>query len=127
MVMNNVLLRYLYRDAGNYRNDAKVVFSNPDRISVEFAVTALRKAFMADGLFIAHQIRIPNAFLFAERCATSDDHCFHEFENLEKTAELPDDSHGRSITAFVREAQTQSKVGWAAFDPHDYPLSQRIA
>jgi hypothetical protein len=123
--MSNIKLIYLYRDAGNYKKWAEVVFSNPDRLALEAVTKALSDAFLTDGLFIAHQIRLPEAFLFNEGDATSDDQCFHEFAIAEITLEVPNDSHSRSISQFITEVERQAKRGWAAFDPHDR-LLQRI-
>ncbi|HET7108197.1 MAG TPA: hypothetical protein VFI38_15395 [Candidatus Acidoferrum sp.] len=117
--MNNVKLIYLYRDAGNYKKWAEVVFSNPERLELEAVTKTLRDTFLPDGLFIARQVRLPEAFLFNEGVATSDDHCFHEFASAEITLEVSSDSHTRSISQFISEVESQAKRGWAAFDPHD--------
>ena|ERR1700692_1325623 len=123
--MNNVKLIYLYRDAGNYKKWAEVVFSNPERLELEALNNTLRDAFLPDGLFIAHQIRLPEAFLFTEGDATSDDHCFHEFAVTEMTMEAPTDSHSRSISQFIAEVEREAQRGWVAFDPHDKLVQRR--
>ena len=74
---------------------------------------------MQDGLFIAHQIRIPEIFLYTRDDAISDDHCFHEFDAVESTAALPNDDYSRSISEFIAEANGEALRGWAAFDPHN--------
>ena len=117
--MNNIKVIYLYRDAGNYKKWAEVVFSNPERLAPEAVTKTLRDAFLPDGLFIAHQVRLPEAFLFTEGDATSDDHCFHEFAVAEMTFEGPNDSHSRSISQFIAEVEREAQRGWVAFDPHD--------
>lgn len=117
--MNNIKLIYLYRDAGNYKQWAEVVFPNPDRLALGAVAKALTNAFLPDGLFIAHQVRLPEAFLFNKGDATSDDHCFHEFAVVELTLETPSDNHSRSIGQFVGEVEREAKCGWKAFDPHD--------
>ena len=117
--MNNIKLIYLYRDAGNYKQWAEVVFSNPDMLALEAVTKTLTDAFLPDGLFIAHQVRLPEAFLFNEGDATSDDHCFHEFAIAEITLEVPNDSHSRTISQFIAEVEREAKCGWKAFDPHD--------
>ncbi len=117
--MENVKFSYLYRDAGNYKKWAEVVFSNPDRLSLASLTRDLRHALLEECLFIAHQIRIPEAFLFTEGDATSDDHCFHEFDAVEISLQVPDDRYSRSIGQFIAEVKTKAKRGWKAFDPHD--------
>lgn len=117
--MDNIKFNYLYRDAGNCKNWAEVVFSNPDRLPLEAITKALRDAFLQDDLFIAHQIRLPEAFFSTEGGATSDDHCFHEFDTVEISLEPPNDPHTRSISQFAAEVKRESERGWMTFDPHD--------
>ncbi|HXQ26789.1 MAG TPA: hypothetical protein VN822_10310 [Candidatus Acidoferrales bacterium] len=117
--MDNIKFNYLYRDAGNYKNWAEVVFSNPDRLTVEATTKALRDAFLQDGLFIAHQVRVPETFFSTEGDATSDDHCFHEFDTVEISLEIPNDPHKRSISQFIAEVKREAGSGWVTFDPHD--------
>src|SRR5579863_8146625 len=110
--MRSIKFSYLYRDAGNYKRWATVVFSNPDGLTLESATKALNDAFLQDGLFIAHQIRIPEVFSFNQGDATSDDHCFHEFSSVEATLEQPDDRCSRSIAQFIAEVTIGAKRGW---------------
>ncbi|MGC2421273.1 MAG: hypothetical protein WA405_06440 [Candidatus Acidiferrales bacterium] len=119
--MENIKFRYLYRDAGNYKNWANVIFRNPDRLVLESVTKALQHTFLEECLFIAHQIRIPEAFLFAKGDATSDDHCFHEFDAVEITLDSPNDRHSRSITQFIADVKKEANRGWMAFDPHNIP------
>lgn len=74
---------------------------------------------------IAHQIRVPEAFLFGQGDAGSDDHCFHELDSVQARLEAPNDGRSRSISQFIAEVNREAKRGWMAFDPHDR-LSQRI-
>ncbi|HKW63424.1 MAG TPA: hypothetical protein VJN89_12825 [Candidatus Acidoferrum sp.] len=117
--MSNIKLTYLYRDGGNYKKWGQVVFRNPDDLSCDFLKKALRRAFLQDGLFIAHQIRLPDSFLYAQGEADSDDHCYHEFDRVELTRHAPDDHLARSIGQFLVEVQEQAASGWTAFDPHE--------
>jgi hypothetical protein len=122
--MLNIKFSYLYRDAGNYKKWAEIIFRNPEGLLLELITKTLRDAFLQDGLFVAHQIRVPDAFLYSQENATSDDHCFHEFDAVELTAESPDDIYSRSISQFIDEANKQAKRGWIAFDPHGTPAEQ---
>jgi len=116
--MNNIKFNYLYRDAGNYKKWADIVFSNPERLTIGAITKALGGSFLADGLFIAQQVRVPEVFLSAEGGVTEDDHCFHEFDSVEVSSEIPTDAHHRSIREFVAEVNREGKLGWQAFDPH---------
>ena len=117
--MKHIAFNYLYRDAGNYKNSGRVIFGNPDRFSVGFVTNALQNSFLEHVFFIAHQIRVPSRFLFSDGCATSDDHCFHELDTVERTSEFPDDGFSRSITLFINEVTRQAQKGWIAFNPHE--------
>jgi hypothetical protein len=117
--MSNIKFTYLYRDAGNYKKWAHIVFSNSDGLTLDSIANAMQAAFLQDGLFTAHQVRVPEVFLYSRGNATSDDHCFHEFSAVEASLEVPNDQHSRSIGQFIAEVNREAKRGWAAFDPHD--------
>ena len=121
--MKSVRFDYLYRDGSNYKNWGSVVFSNPGRLTKESISNALRECFLQECLFIADQVRIPECFLFADKLATSDDHCFHEFEVIDTTTEPPDDLQSRSISQFVWEVKRAFARGWTAFDVHENKAS----
>jgi len=117
--MSNVRLNYLYRDGSNYKKWGEIVFFDADGLSIESATNSLRALFLPDGLFIAHQVRVPEVFLAAEDQLTSDDHCFHEFESAEATSDAPNDPCGRTIREFMAEVAEEAKRGWCAFNPQD--------
>jgi hypothetical protein len=116
--LGNLKFSYLYRDAGNYKKRASVTFSNPDKLSPQSVEKIFRKYFLEECLFIAAQVRIPNCFLYVRGNTGSDDHCFHEFERIEATCQIPTDSSGRSINQLMKEVKHQASLGWKAFDPH---------
>jgi hypothetical protein len=122
--MASIKLHYLYRDGSNYKKWAEVVFLNPDGLTTEVITKVLQGAFLEDGLFIAHQVRIPEVFLAAEDELTFDDHCFHEFASIEATSNAPSDPWVRSIREFMEEAAREAKRGWRAFDPQDRLLQR---
>jgi hypothetical protein len=117
--MSNVEISYLYRDGGNYKKWGRVVFSNPDQLSIRSVEKDLRNAFLEDGLFIASQIRIPEIFLYADGKFSSDDHCFHEFDRANLTLNSANDKHERSIAEFLSEVSREAERGWQVFDPYD--------
>ena len=123
--MDNIKFTYLYRDAGNFKQWAEVVFSNPDGLALDAITKAFRHAFLEDDLFLADQVRLPGVFFYAKGAATSDDHCFHEFDTVQMSLECPNDLYGRSISQFIAEAEKEAERGWDSFDPHDTPLPLR--
>jgi len=122
--MANIKFHYLYRDGSNYKKWADIVFSNADELSTEAATRSLREGFLEDGLFTAHQVRIPEVFLALEDELTPDDHCFHEFDSLEATSDIPNDPSDRSIREFMAEVAREAKHGWRAFNPQDSLLQR---
>ncbi len=117
--MKNVKFLYLYRDAGNYKTRGEVVFFEGDGLTPGGMTSTLLRAFMQDGLFIAHQVRVPELLPYLDGNLTSDDHCFHEFDSLEFTIDAPNDRFGRTISEFLTEVARESRAGWQAFDPYD--------
>jgi hypothetical protein len=115
--MSNVRFQYLYRDGSNYKKWGDIVFSNVNDLSLDSILKSLRESFSEDGLFIAHQIRIPEVFLAGEYPPNEDDHCFHEFADVEVVSDAPNDASARSISEFIAEVSAESKRGWRAFDP----------
>jgi hypothetical protein len=61
--MGNIKFHYLYRDGSNYRKWGEVVFFDADDLPLGLITKRLQKLFLEDGLFIAHQVRIPEVFL----------------------------------------------------------------
>ena len=117
--MSNIKFRYLYRDGSNYKKWAEVVFFDADDLPIEAVTKRLWDAFLPDGLFIAHQIRVAEVFLAAEDQLNSDDHCFHEFAAVEVTSDAPNDAYGRSIREFVAEVAKEATRNWRPFNPQD--------
>ena len=117
--MGNIKFHYLYRDGSNYKKWAEVVFSNAEGVPAGTVIRGLREAFLEDGIFIAHQVRIPEVFLASEDKLTPDDHCFHEFDSVEATSDPPNDRCGRAIREFMAEVAREAEQGWRAFDPKD--------
>jgi hypothetical protein len=115
--MRRLRFRYLYRDASNYKNWGEVVFANPDGLPARAAERILRRNLLGEGLFIAHQVRIPEVFLKDRYPVSDDDHCFHEFHSIDLTCEPTTDKFHRSIADFIKEVKEQARYGWGTFDP----------
>ena len=115
----NIKFNYLYRDGSNYKKWADVVFSNEDGLTANAVTQNLRIAFLADGLFIAHQVRIPEVFFWLDEQLDPDDHCFHEFAAAEATSDAPNDAYGRSIREFIADVAAEAVHEWPAFNPQD--------
>ena len=114
--MSNIKFVYLYRDGANYKSWDDIVFTNPDQLAIEEIEARLDTAFLVDKLFIAHQISIPEKFMFLDGKFTKFDHCYHEFDHVELCKEKPNDSLGRSITDFLKDVELITQQGWKEFD-----------
>ncbi len=112
----NILFRYLYRDACNFKQYGESIFTNhtfllPDEIEKQI------RACLKDGeFFIAGQVNIEERFFDAIR---ADDHPWHEFERVDATtlaAFDPDNwarrQHRRDITEFLADLERAQKAGW---------------
>jgi hypothetical protein len=117
--MNNVRFNYLYRDASNYLQRGAVVFAGANGFSLPDVEVRLRRALISDSTFAAHQLRLPELFLFAEEAPSPDDHCLHEFFGLEATTDQPDDQFNRRFAEFLDEVERASREGWTGFDPRN--------
>ncbi|MBE0680446.1 MAG: hypothetical protein IH589_00910 [Anaerolineales bacterium] len=111
----NIKFNYLYRDAGNYKIFGNVVFSNPEYLSLVEIKDSLEKTFIQKLFFIAKQIELQE--LFFEEFPLGDDISFHEFNGIEITEELPNDSTKRTIREFIELVELESSKGWKVFDP----------
>ena len=112
----NVLFRYLYRDASNYKQYGEAIFTNqtfllPDEIEKHI------RACLKDGkFFIARQVNLEECFFEALR---EDDHPWHTFERVEITILAPFDpdnwsqkQHRRDIVEFIADLERSRQAGW---------------
>jgi hypothetical protein len=120
--MGNINFKYLYRDAGNYKKWGAVVFSNPECLTTSEVTKALGENFLVDGLFVAHQVHVPEVFFSTEADVTGDDHCYHEFDAVEESSSAPTDKRDRSIGEFIAEVAREAQRGWESFDPSDFRI-----
>jgi hypothetical protein len=115
--MNNIEFSYRYRDGSNFKKLGSVVFSNPELVDPGMIETTLRQAFWGS-LFIAHQVRVPEVFLYLDGPFAFDDHCYHEFVAVQASDKSPSDGYDRTITEFLSEVEGL-RGRWREFDPHD--------
>jgi hypothetical protein len=118
--MSNIKFIYLYRDGANYESWGEVIFANSDQLSLEEVEGRLVSGFLVDKLFIAHQISVPETFLFLEGKFTKFDHCYHEFDHVAFCEENPTDNLNRSITDFLKGIELITQQGWREFDILDW-------
>ena len=115
----NVKFAYLYRDAANYKAWNSVVFVNSSDLNLEDIEGQLRRSFDSGELFIAGQVRVPEVFSYIHGAVTKTDHCYHEFDSVQVSEEVPNDVYGRSIWKFIQEVEGEARAGWQVFDPNE--------
>ena len=121
-ILNNIRFNYLYRDASNYKKWGSVIFSNPDKLSLDDIEGNLTAYFDNQMYFIASHVDIPEVFLFINDYPFSeDDHFFHEYDSLEITDEDVNDSRGRSIKEFVEQCKLARRKGWRSCAVNAHP------
>lgn len=114
----NIQFDYRYQDAGGWKQCDFIVFANPDNIPLDEIRRRLQMALWETEFFIAHQIRIPEIFLYLDGLVDEEvDHCFHYWDSVEITNSEPSDLCERSIGQFLEEVELQSNHGWQLFDP----------
>ncbi len=115
-----VRFNYLYRDGSNFKRWGSVDFSNPEQLTIEEIDIRLRSCFEQESFFIAHQIGIPELFLYVDEPITADDHCYHEYQSVEKIENEHSANPARTIGEFLTIVQTSAAQGWKTFDPLDH-------
>jgi len=124
-----IRFNYLYRDGSNFKSWGEVFFSNPDELDIKIIDKRLRAAFEQEAHFIAHQISIPEIFLYNKGNLNYADHCFHEYDSIEVIESPNIDTHKLTLKQFFELAEKISASGWNAFDPIDElpHIQQRLA
>lgn len=112
---------YHYRDGANYKSKT-VAVAFPGQLT-----DALRERILAsmEGRehFIAHQVGLPEVFLYRDSEPTDMDHCYHELITVQPVTsheeEPPEnlDVQRRTLHEFVTELEQLDQ--WKAFDPND--------
>jgi hypothetical protein len=112
----NIRLRYLYRDASNFKQHGEAIFSNPARLSLKAIEERIRANLRDSEFFIARQICLEEFFFDT---LYEDDHPWHEFTSVEATTDPPFDPEcwrergkRRDIAEFLSELETANRAGW---------------
>lgn len=103
----NVRFKYLYRDAGNYKNWGEIVFSNPQDADITAISSKAKKVLIDQTYFVARKATIPN--LYFSEYDDELDHTWHEVHAFDETADLPTDFLGRNIEEFIDSLRSASK------------------
>jgi hypothetical protein len=106
----NIRFAYLYRDAGNYKQNGEAIFGNKDALPIGEIGKQIR-SFLHDGeFFIARQVHIEERFFDAPN---DDDHPWHEFVCVTPTPDpVFDPGHNRDIVEFLADLEKAHRAGW---------------
>ncbi|CAB5160032.1 MAG: hypothetical protein F2961_06315 [Actinobacteria bacterium] len=99
----NIRFKYLYRDAGNFKNWGELVFSNPHNINVNLVKALAENVLIDQAYFIASKANVPD--LHFNEYNDQLDHSWHQFHMVAQTEEATNDSLGRNIEEFIESLQ----------------------
>ena len=99
----NIKLNYRYRDAGNYKQFGKVIFSNQNRLSIEKATKLIQEKLISEEFFVPQNWNLPK--LHFHPYDSELDHDYHEFESWEESYEKENDP--RDVREFLKEIEKE--------------------
>lgn len=105
----NISFQYMYRDAANYKQHGKVIFTNHTHLSIEDVEKRIHSHLHEGEYFIARQVQVQERFF---PNVGEDDHPWHEFVKVEETSEAESDPINRDITFFIRDLEKAKTTGW---------------
>ncbi len=83
----NIKLLYLYRDAGNYKQCGEVVYTNKNKLAVEYIRDFLRSRLIYGLWFFVSDWHLKDLHHYPFDLEI--DHDYHEFDDVEETEEQP--------------------------------------
>ncbi|GHU14114.1 hypothetical protein FACS189441_3040 [Betaproteobacteria bacterium] len=99
----NILFKYLYRDAGNFKKFNEIVFDNPNNLDVKDVIDKIQSKLIDATWFYASMARVPDMHFVEFKYNDELDVAWHEFEVCEETCEESNDFFLRDIEAFIDE------------------------
>ncbi len=97
----------MYRDGGNYKQYGEVIFSNDTNLGLSFIDEHIKNHLIDQLFFYPHQLGLKDLRYFPWDSGL--DHMFHEYVEIEETAEP---AKGTDVAEFLQMAKTK------ATDPH---------
>ncbi len=116
MTTTNVIFKYMYRDASNYKLHGEAIFTNHTLLPLEEIEKQIRSCLSDGEYFIAGQVNIEERFFDVLH---EDDHPWHEFESVEETSIKAFDpenwkqhQHLRDIREFIADLEKAHRSDW---------------
>ena len=112
--MNKVVLNYLYRDAGNYKNHMGLVFENANNLPVEDLNRQFRETLQDGEDFVAEQVGLPTCY--SEFIDADLDHGYHEYGEVLALDPDRDSAHlvpgNGDISELLERFRSAATEGW---------------
>ncbi len=112
----NVVFKYLYRDASNYKLHGEAVFTNHTFMPIGEIEKQIHSCLKDGEFFIAQQVNIEERFFDV---LYDDGHPWHEFDRLGITTEPVFDlenwnqhRYKRDIAEFIADMEKARRAGW---------------
>lgn len=83
--MKNIQLDYLYRDEGNYKDYGSVIYSNPNKLSIEHVVKIIDQHLIEGTWFDPDKWHISRFSFHRVNAFGIDDYLWYEFVELSYT------------------------------------------
>jgi len=96
--MQNIQFDYLFRDEDNYKEFGSVVFSNPQKLTIDFVETQIKKHLIEGAWFNPDQWHIPRFSFHQISLFGINELVWYEFDNISYTKTPP--TH-QSIDLFI--------------------------
>lgn len=106
----NTEMSYLYRDGDNYKKSGTVVFRGEPPMGVPAFERAVRELMDEGDYFTAHQVSVPEVFLWEDFEENESDHAWHELEGFGLTDRHATDP--RTPEQFLEAVRGARAEGW---------------
>jgi hypothetical protein len=106
----NLLLHYLYRDAGNYKSHGEVVLSNPTSLSLHDIDLNIRYHLVQGMFFNAKSVGLPDLHFKEYTWDDELDHDWHEYVQVTYTDFLP--TTPTSLSDLLEKLCDNKLKGW---------------
>lgn len=118
--MKNVQIDLFYRDASNYKNSGRHVFSGP---LLPRDVVRLQKCLVDELGFVPTAVGVPD-LAFDSGIRSEDDHPWHDIQGVRTTDDPADDD--RTFSRFVDDCENASWTDAARTWEEETPLKEYV-
>ncbi|MCT4590159.1 MAG: hypothetical protein N4A71_20195 [Carboxylicivirga sp.] len=106
--MQNIQFDYLYRDEGNYKDFASIVYRNPNKLSIDFVENLIQQNLIEDTWFDPDKWGIPRFSFHHFTAFGLNSHLWYEFETLSYTQAM---ANAGSIDTLLKSINHDASTG----------------